>query len=216
MNLLTKINLFFKKPKVVVVTGNNSALTTEAIYQTLAKKLKARKVSTQNIPFVDKDEILVIESKIKELKSLSFLAKSSHSPILVLNHLGEVSPDSIFFTSDKKDTDEILKFINLLPGNSQLVLNFDDEITRGIKNLTDLKLVTFGFGEGADFMASDIKYNHTTNFKLNYQGNTVPIWLDFNAQKEQLYSLVSAIAVTTILNLNLVEVSEVLKSMKIA
>ena len=102
MNLLIKTNLFFKRPKVVVVTGNNSALTAETIYQMLGKKLKARRVSTQNIPIVGKDEILVIEGKVKELNSLAFLVKNSHLPILVLNNLGEVPPDSIFFSGDKK------------------------------------------------------------------------------------------------------------------
>ena len=97
-----------------------------------------------------------------------------------------------------------------------MVLNFDDETTRGIKNLTNLKLVTFGLGEGADFVASDINYNHVTNFKLNYQGNTIPIWLDFPAQKEHIYSSVATIAVSTLFNLNLVEVSQILKGMKIA
>lgn len=216
MNFLIKSNLFFKRPKVIIVTGNNSALTAETIHQILGKKLRTRRVSTQNIPFVGRDEILVIEGQVKELNSLVFLVKNSRSPILVLNNLGEVPPDSIFFSGDKKDSDEVLKFINLVPSNSQLVLNFDDETTRGIKNLTNLKLVTFGLGEGADFVASDINYNHVTNFKLNYQGNTVPIWLDFSAQKEHIYSFLAALAVSTILNLNLVEVSQVLKSMKIA
>jgi UDP-N-acetylmuramyl pentapeptide synthase len=216
MNFLIKSNLFFKKPRVVIVTGNNSALTAEAIYQVLAKKLRARKTSIQNIPFVAKGEILVIESKVKELSSLNFILKNSSSPILVVTNLGEIPSDNIFFSGDKKDVDEVLKFINISPNNIQLILNFDDEIVRGIKNLTNFKIVTFGFGEGSDLVASDIKYNHVTNFKLNYQGNTVPVWLDFPAQKEHVYNSLAAISVSTFFNLNLVEVSQILKDMKIS
>jgi len=216
MNLLAKINFYLKKPKVIVITGKGSSSANEAVFQVFSKKLKVRKISNHNLPFVSKDEILIFETKIKELKSLNFFVKNSSLPILLVTNLGEISPSSIFFAGEKKDLEEILKFVNILPKNSQLVLNFDDEVLREIKKLIDFKVVTFGFGEGADFLASDIKFNHLTNFKLNYQGNTVPIWLDFPAEKEHIYNALSVISISTIFNLNLVEVSQVLKDMKIS
>jgi UDP-N-acetylmuramyl pentapeptide synthase len=214
MNFLIKTNLYFKRPRVIIVTGNNNVLAAEAIYQVLSKKLKVRKTLIQNIPFVDKDEILIIESKIKDLSSLNFLAKNSNSPILLVTNLGEIFPDNIFFAGDKKNAEEILKFTNILPINSQLVFNFDDEALKEIKNSINLKIFTFGFGEGSDFLASDIKFNHITNFKLNYLGNTVPIWLDFPAEKAHIYNTLAAISVGAIFNLNLVEASQGLKNLK--
>ena len=214
MNFLIKTNLYFKKPRVIIVTGNNNVLAAEAIYQVLSKKLKIRKTSIQNIPFVDKDEILIVESKTGDLNSLNFLAKNSNSPVLLVTNLGEISPDNIFFTGNKKNAEEIKKFIDILPKNTQLILNFDDETLRVFKSLNNLNIVTFGFGEGSDFLASDIKLNHITNFKLNYQGNTVPIWLDFPAEKTHIYDALAAISVGAIFNLNLVEVSQILKNMK--
>jgi len=216
MNFLIKSNLFFRRPRVIVVTGKSSALSAEVIYQVLVRKLKVRKVSLQNIPLVSSDEILIIESNLKELSSLSFLIKNSSLPILLVTNLGKILADNIFFTGEKEDVDGILKFVNTLSKNSQIVLNFDEEGMKVIRNLANLKTVTFGFGEGADFLASDIKYNHVTNFKLNYQGNTVPIWLDFPAEKEHIYNALAAIAISAIFNLNLVEISQVLKDMKIS
>lgn len=216
MKFLVKINLYFKKPRVIIVTGDNSTSTMEVIYQVLSRKLKIRKTSIQDIPFVNKNEILIIESKVKELNFLNFLVRNSRSPILLVTNLGKIPTDSIFFSGDKKDTEEILKFTNVLPVNSQLVLNFDDEALKEIKNLINLKIVTFGFGEGSDFLATDIKFNHVTNFKLNYQGNIVPIWLDFLTGKKDIYNTLATMLVSTIFNLNLVEVSQLLKNMKIS
>jgi UDP-N-acetylmuramoyl-tripeptide--D-alanyl-D-alanine ligase len=216
MNFFKKCNLYLKRSKVIVVIGNNKSSVAEAIYQVLSKKLKAKKISIQNIPFVNKDEILIIESDIKELNLLNFLVKNSSSPILLVTNLGEIPTDSIFFRGDKNSAEDILKFINILPNNSQLVLNFDDETLKEIKNSISLKIFTFGFGEGSDFLASDVKFNHMTNFKLNYQGNIIPIWLDFSAKKAHVYNALAAISVSTILNLNLIEASQIIKNMKIS
>jgi UDP-N-acetylmuramoyl-tripeptide--D-alanyl-D-alanine ligase len=212
MSFFAKTNFYFKKPKIIIVTGNGSSSTTGAIFQILSKKLKVRKILNQNLPFVSKDEILIFETKVDNLKLFNFLIKNSSQPILMITHFGEIPPDRDSFLGDKKEVEEILKFIKTMSANGQLILNFDDEAVREIKNSTNLKILTFGFQSGSDFRASDIKLNHGTNFKLNYQGNTVPIWLDYLFGKEQIYSALAAISIATIFDLNLVEISQVLKS----
>jgi len=216
MNFFKKFNLYLKKPRVIIVIGNSKSSVAEVIYQVLSKKIKAKKISIETIPFVNKDELLIIESNIKELNSLNFLVKNSSSPILLVTNLGEIPTDSIFFRGDKNSAGDILKLINALPNDSQLVLNFDDEALKEIKNSINLGIFTFGFGEGSDFLASDVKFNHSTNFKLNYQGNIIPFWLDFPAEKTHVYNALAVISVSTILNLNLIEVSQILKNMKIS
>jgi len=216
MNFLIKANLYFKRPRIIIVTGNNSSSVAEAIFQVLSRKLKVRKVSIQNMPFVDKNEILIIESKAEYLKSIDFLIKNSKSPILLITNLGDIPSDTIFFAGDKKAIEEILQFTKILPNDSELVLNFDDEALKEIKNLLNFKIVTYGLGNGSDFLASDIKFNHVTNFKLNYQGNTVPIWLDFPVQKQHIYNALAIMSVSTIFNLNLIEVSQILKGIKLS
>ena len=216
MNFLKKCNLYFNKPKVIIIIGNNRSSVAELMYQVLSRKLKPKKISIQNIPFVNKDELLIIESDIKELKSINFLVKNSSSPILLVTNLGEIPTDTVFFSGDKNSAEDILKFINILPNNSQLVFNFDDETLKEIKNSINLEIFTFGFGEGSDFLASDVRFNHVTNFKLNYQGNSVPFWLDFPAEKTHVYNALAVISVSTIFNLNLIEVSQILKNMKIS
>lgn len=204
MDILTKIKFLFKKPKVVIVTGNGRTCATPAIYQVLKPYFKIG------------DEILIFEVDSDSLKfqDLDFLIKNSSLPILVATHIGEISPDQDFFAGEKEDVKEILNLAKILPENGNLVLNFDDETVREIEDLTDFKALTFGFQEGADFQATDIKLNTGTNFKLNYGKNVVPVWLDYLFGKEQIYSALSAISVGIILDLNLIEISQVLKSYK--
>lgn len=204
MNFLTKLIFFFKKPKVVIVAGKGRACAKEAIYRVLKPYFKVG------------DEILIFEADFDVLKfqDLEFLIKNSSLPILVVTHVGEIPSEQDFFAGEKEDVKGILKLAKILPERSNLILNFDDETVREIKDLTNLKTLTFGFQKEADFQATDIKLNGGTNFKLNYHGNIVPVWLDYLFGKEQIYSALSAISVGISLNLNLVETSQTLKFYK--
>jgi len=190
----------FKKPKVIIVTGEGRACATKAI-ETIFKKYKK--------------EVLILQTQLQdsqEVEKISFLVKKSSLPILVITHIGDIPYDKDFFAGERKNVAQIKKIAKILPTQGYLILNFDDETVREIKGETNLKEITFGFQEGADFRATDIKLNSGTNFKINYKGNIVPIWLEKVFGKEQIYSALSAAAVGTILGLNLVEISNVLKN----
>jgi len=74
-----------------------------------------------------------------------------------------------------------------------------------------LKKMTFGFEEGVDFQATDIKLNGNTNFKINYQGKVVPVWLKGICDKEKISAGLAAATVGTVFGLNLIEISQALK-----
>jgi len=93
-----------------------------------------------------------------------------------------------------------------------LVYNFDKEGLRKIREKApQTKLLTFGFQEGADFQASDLRQDGGTNFKINYQGKIVPVWLEGSPTREEIYSVLAASAIGVLLVLNLVEISQALK-----
>jgi len=104
----------------------------------------------------------------------------------------------------------------VLPFFGYLLLNFDDETVREIKNETKAHPLTFGFGLKSDLRATDIILTRFpelgTNFKINYEGNIVPIWLKGLFGKANIYAALAGAAVGETLGLNLVEVSEALKS----
>lgn len=203
MDIITKFKFFWRKPKVIIVTGEGRACAKEAIFQVLKPYFEIER------------EILLLETDLRDstiIEKLKFLIKHSSLPILVVTQVGDIPPDKIFFAGEKEKTLEIRKLAKSLPIYGYLILNFDDETVREIKDETNLKELTFGFQEGADFRATDIKLNSGTNFKINYKGNIVPIWLEKLFGKEQIYSALVATAVGTIFDLNLVEISQALKN----
>ncbi len=102
-----------------------------------------------------------------------------------------------------------------LPGKKKfLVLDWDDENIRRIGRPDSVKVLTFGFRADADFRASDVRINGGINFKINYQGNIVPVWLENFSGQEHIHAALAAAAVGEILDLNLVEVSEALRDLQ--
>ena len=203
MNLINKIKFLLKRPKVVIVTGEGRACAKKAIFQVFKQYFK-----------ID-SEILIFDFNLTNssyVETLRFFIKNSSLPVLVVTQVGDIPPEKDFFAGEKEKTLTIRKLAKTMPAQGFLVLNFDDETVREIKDETNLKELTFGFQEGADFRATDLKLNTGTNFKINYKGNIVPVWLEKLFGKEQVYSALSAAAVGTIFDLNLVEISQALKN----
>ena len=155
-------------------------------------------------------EILIVDQDYK------FFIKYSRLPILVMSHVGQYHPDKEFFAGDLTQVAETVEIAETLPAHGYLILNFDDETVREIKNKSRAHPLTFGFGMRADIRATDVVLTQApawgTNFKINYQGNIVPVWLEKLFGKEQVYAGLAAVAVGQVLDLNLVEISEALKS----
>ncbi|MDI6603253.1 MAG: Mur ligase family protein [Patescibacteria group bacterium] len=193
-----------KKPKIIIVTGEGRSCAKEAIFQVLKPYFKIG----QKLFLLETD---LTPHQIWWGEKLRFLIKHSSLPILVVTHVGDIPFDKNFFAGELEKTLEIRKLAKGLPSHGYLILNFDDETVREIKDETNLKEITFGLQEGADFRATDIKLNTGTNFKINYKGNIVPIWLEKLFGKEQIYSALVAAVVGTIFDFNLVEISQALK-----
>lgn len=154
----------------------------------------------------------------QDSKDIEFFLKKSRLPIFVATNVGEYHPEKEFFAGDLKDVSEIAKLASLLSANSHLVLNFDDETVRDVKNNSKAHLLTFGFGMRADIRSTDVLLTQFpapgTNFKINYDGNIVPCWLENLFGKENIYAALAAAAAGLALGLNLVEISESLKTFR--
>ncbi|MCD6528134.1 hypothetical protein J7K44_00615, partial [bacterium] len=218
-NIISKFIFYIKKPKIVIVVGKGRACGAEAIFQVLKTKFKTKKISDGNFPLSSffQNELLIVESNLstsKERKNLSYFLKNSRLPVLVVTHVGEIPPEEDFFAGELEDIKEIGKTVESLPNIGYLILNFDDETVRELKNKTSVRAFTFGLQERADFRASNININYGVNFKINYKGNVVPCWLEKLFGKEQIYTALAATAVGVVFGLNLVEISQALKNYK--
>jgi len=197
MDFLKEIIFGAKKPPAIVAIGDG---------RFLAAKMMKKIMNSSDVKIFDSD----LSGKNKLNEAVSFL-KNSRLPILVATHSGKIAEDRIFFKGEKivfaQDLAEILS------PESFLVFNFDDEEIVELKNKISGKILSFGFGEGADFQASDINIDSkATNFKIVNEGKIVPFWLDGLFKKEQIYGVLAAVCVGKIIGKNLVEMSQSLKS----
>ena len=198
--MLNKLLFFFKQPKVVLVAGSGAETAKKAIAKVLNRYFRVGK------------KIIVCDFDAQD--AVFFLKKCS-LPILVASHVGEYHPEKEFFAGELSQVKEIEKISSSLGPQGYLVLNFDDETVRELKNKSAAHPMTFGFGARADVRASDMVItqfpNLGTNFKINYDGKIVPCWLENLFGKENVYAALAAASVGLTLGLNLVEISEALK-----
>lgn len=192
MSIFSKLSFLFKKPKVVIVVGEDRKATKNLIHQVLKKYLK-----------IDKD-VFIFESELEnneEVEKIKFLMKKSKLPILVATS-----------TVKNEEINQFLELKKFLPKEGFFVFNFDDELKIDDEDKTNC--LSFGLKEGADFMASDINVDEETNLKINYKGNVVPVWLKGEGT-DKIYSALAVACVGTILDLNLVEISQGLKDIDV-
>jgi UDP-N-acetylmuramoyl-tripeptide--D-alanyl-D-alanine ligase len=191
--VLGKIKYLFQRNPVIVITGEGRVLAKEAISL-----------------FMKNAKIFSLEDS--QIKKSEFFLKSSPISVLVVTHVGEIPFDRDYFAGEREKVTNTIELAKTLPPTCYLVLNYDDETVREINDITNLHTFTFGFSERADFFASDLKFNHGINFKINHKGSVVPFWLEGTFGKEQIYTALAAAAVGTIFGKNLVEISQEIKN----
>ena len=204
---MQKLIFLFKKPEIIVVIGRGSKTATEAIFQALKQfKRVGKRISLNN-------EILIFDAGTKNIEKFKFFIKKSRKAVLIITHIGDIPPDINFFDGKKiKGLEEI---VDSLRSKDSLILNFDDETVKELKSKSEANLFTFGFQEMAHFRATDYVITQFPsigiNFKINFQGNVIPVWLKGIFGKEQVYSVLACSACGYAFGLNLLEVSRALK-----
>lgn len=216
MNFFKKTAFLLQRPPVVLITGKEADSLGEILFKVLSPSFKVRKFSNGTLPWVfNREKVLIFKSeKIKPgvLNGLKFFLKRSKNPVLVATHLGEIPPDKYFFSGRRKDTFCMRKLAEVLPARGFCILNLDDRATKEIEGETAAKVLTFGFQRKSDIAATDLNVtSEGINFKLNYEGYTVPFWLSNVSSKSSIYNALSSAGVATALGVNLVEVSQILR-----
>lgn len=218
--LFLKLIFLLRKPKLIIVLGNFHETTTESIFQCL-KYFSFPVIKIKHINFRKSlrkavlssffgNKTFLIESSCQNLDGLDWMIKKSMFPILIINGL-EIEER----LNNEKETENINMMVKSLPFFGYLVLNSDDKkieiLARDIKS----KRITFGFHENSDFKATDTILtdfpSFGTNFKLNFKGMIIPIWLKGLFGKEEIYAALSSVTIGVLLKFNLVKISESLR-----
>ncbi|MCD6233401.1 hypothetical protein J7J81_03465 [bacterium] len=213
---LSKFSFLRKKPKIIMVSGKNASLTEALILPSLREFFK---VTLLESSIFSRNEILKNEILISCLpenfraRKFNFWVKHSFLPIFVVTNLSDIPAEDIAFASKKDEC--VIKLAKLMPPFSYLILNYDDETVREIGDNLNVRHLTFGFGENADFRATNYHIDENgINFKLNFKGNVLPVWLRYLFGKKYVYAALATLAVGTVLDLNLIELSQNLKDRK--
>lgn len=179
----------------------------------LAKGFKTWFGNTEDFP-----KLLILEMGANHPGDIEWLCKMTSPSVGVVT---AVAPTHLaFFGTIKKVAKEKRALVASLTQKSFAILNFDDAEVREMAKSTKAKIISYGFAPDAEVRASDVR--HKTNsetgfpegvfFKISYNGNMVPVYLNGIIGQHLIYSSLAATAVALSFGLNLVEITDSLKS----
>lgn len=162
-------------------------------------------------------EILVLEMGVDRPGDMNYLCKIAKPKIGIITAIGHSHIE--YFGSLEKIKEEKQNLIKHLPMNGLSVLNGDDNLSSSMSAVSRCQVVKYGFSEGVELRAQDLKYNlergnyeiSGLNFKFNYRGSIVPVVMDNVISKTAVYAALAAAAVGLYYNYNLVDIAASLK-----
>ncbi|MDO8625919.1 MAG: UDP-N-acetylmuramoyl-tripeptide--D-alanyl-D-alanine ligase, partial [Candidatus Magasanikbacteria bacterium] len=164
-------------------------------------------------------EWLVVEVGAGEPGDIKRFGKLLSPDAVVVTRLAKVPVHVEFFKSPEEIIKEKGYLVKALKDGGVLLLNSDDKDVLDLREMKrQCQLITFGITEPADFQASnpDITYAKTTHgavpsgvtFKVNHNGNSVPINLQGRLGRQHIYPALTALAFGDSLGLNLVGMAD--------
>lgn len=184
IKLIEKFKTTFKKPCIVVIVGSGSLFSVELISKIL-----------EDVDCKIFNSDLLNHNQIEKVKSL---LRKSKQPILAVNNL-----------ESRREIAEAKKIVKDLQYPGYLILHSDNE---SMKELSEANSLIYSLNKKSDVQISDINVDENgTNFKVNYQGNSVPFWFKESLKRKQINNVLLAISVGVIKDVNLVKISQILK-----
>lgn len=166
----------------------------------------------------DKDypQVLVLEMGVDRPGDMDYLTNIAPVNVGVVTAVSYSHLEYFGNVLNIKKEKQVL--IEKLDSKGLAILNFDNEYTREMADVSKARILTYGLNDGANLQAQDIVYNFTKegydlsgiNFKLNYNGSIVPVNMKNVMAETALYAALAAAAVAIYFDFNLIEVSRAL------
>jgi len=170
-------------------------------------------------------EILILEMGVDRPGDMKYLTKIVKPDIGVVTLIGPVHLE--FFGTIEKIQKEKGELIRNLKKTGFAILNYDNEKTRKIEEMSKVKVLTYGFEEKAQVKAQELIFSFSeegvkkdswnlagVSFKLSYNGSFVPVLLPQVVGETAVYASLAASAVGIALGMNLVDIATTLKNYK--
>ncbi len=165
--------------------------------------------------------ILILQYKTQKLGDMDLLLNIAKPNVVLFTNTTD-KPCSFF--GDKNDfLVEELKIITSVnpnkPKENQIViLNEDDSFVQKIKKQVNCSIYTYSTKKKSSFYATGIHLSvhedvlHGISFKVNYDGNSVPIRLMNVIATNNIYSILGAITLASVYKINMIDIAQRLKN----
>jgi UDP-N-acetylmuramoyl-tripeptide--D-alanyl-D-alanine ligase len=169
---------------------------------------------------------LVLETGIDHPGDMKRTASWLKPHVVVVTNFAKVPSHVENFDSPEAVMEEEGSLMNYLRPGGSLILNADDEDIIKLKNKSENRVYTFGTNE-ADLVASNYSINYSgyednnpivkgVSFKVDYQGNSIPINLNGVIGDQFIYPILAAMSVGISIGLSAVDISTAFSNMKFA
>lgn len=142
----------------------------------------------------DYPQVLVLEMGVDRPGDMDYLTDIAPVNVGVVTAVSYSHLEYFGSVQNIKKEKQVL--IEKLEAKGLAILNFDNEYTREMLEVSRARVLTYGLQNGADLQAQDIVYNFTKegydlsgiNFKLNHKGSIVPVVMKNVMSETALYA----------------------------
>ncbi len=163
---------------------------------------------------------LVLEVGADQPGDIKSIAKWLKPDIVILTKIPRIPVHIEFFKSVEELAEEKFSMARALKKGGFLILNEDDKRIKNLAQKNNMSYLTYGFGEKAEFKAEEEKQIYERGvlsgilFKVNYQGNVIPIKIDGVLGKPFILSALAGIATGISQGINMVDIEKSFKNYK--
>ncbi len=182
---------------------------------------KNYKLQTENYP-----DWLVLEVGADRPGDIEKLTQWLKPDIAVITYFGKIPAHSEFFKSREEVIKEKSFLVKALKVGGTLCLNNDDEDVRALRDLRrNTRLSTWSIQHESDFQASNFEITYRQNsvgaktpsgitFKINCDGNSIPIPVSGTVGRQHVYPVLAALAVGDSLGINMITMANSIRGHK--
>ncbi|MFH1308970.1 MAG: UDP-N-acetylmuramoyl-tripeptide--D-alanyl-D-alanine ligase [Patescibacteria group bacterium] len=177
--------------------------------------LRFLKIFYMLIDRINYPDFLILEMGADRPGDIKYLVDFIHPKVGVITAMGDIPVHVEFFKSPEAVAKEKRNLVSCLEKDETAILNYDDKRVKNMSKDLKSKILFFGLNEEADIKATNYSLNENElNFKLEFDGKSVPGKLIDVLGTQHLYSALAATAVGIVFNMNLIEIVEALKQFR--
>jgi UDP-N-acetylmuramoyl-tripeptide--D-alanyl-D-alanine ligase len=195
----------------------------ESAGRNLASWFKIFVFASRLILFKDKDypHVLILEMGVDHPGDMAYLTTIAPPTVGLVTSISYSHLEYLGSVDNIKKEKQVL--IENLDNKGLAILNHDNDLTKGMAEASRAKVLTYGLQDGANLQAQDIVFNFTKgtyelsglNFKMNYNGAVVPVFMPEVMTESALYAALAAAAVGIYFDLNLIEIAQALSGFRL-